>query len=65
MQQPTFNDGDILIGEEFAIKVTRTARGWFAEVAESEHPCAGEYAFGDKWAVISMLVDKVRAMQTA
>jgi len=28
-----FKDGDIIITEHFAVKVTRTGRGWFAEVS--------------------------------
>lgn len=55
-----FEDGDIIITAEFAAKVTRTARGWFAEVADSHHPLNGARVFGDKWAVIPMLLDKVQ-----
>jgi hypothetical protein len=59
MTNPTFNDGDFIITEEFAAKVTRTGRGWFAEVVDAGHPANGLAVFGDKWAVISMLVEKV------
>jgi hypothetical protein len=54
-----FQDGDIIITEHFAVKVTRTGRGWFAEVADSQHPMDGAYAFGDKWFVVPALVEKV------
>jgi hypothetical protein len=58
MTNPTFNDGDIIITEEFAAKVTKTGRGWFAEVVDAAHPANGQAVFGDKWAVLSMLVEK-------
>ncbi len=58
MTNPTFNDGDILITEEFAVKVTRTGRGWFAEVVDAGHSANGTTVFGDKWVVISMLIDE-------
>jgi hypothetical protein len=58
------NDGDIIITENFAVKVTKTGRGWFAEVADSTHPLNGTYVFGDKWFVVIALVEKVhKAMQ--
>jgi hypothetical protein len=55
-----FEDDDVIITEEFAAKVTRTGRGWIAEVADSHHPANGAYVFGDRWAVIPMLLDKVQ-----
>jgi hypothetical protein len=61
MTNPTFQDGDIIITEEFAAKVTKTGRGWFAEVADQQHPLNGLAVFGDKWAVVGVLVDKARA----
>jgi hypothetical protein len=54
-----FQDGDIIITEYFAVRVTRTGRGWFAEVADSGHPMNGTYVFGDKWFVVPALVEKV------
>jgi hypothetical protein len=54
-----FRDGDIIITENFAAKVTRTGRGWFAEVSDSHHPLDGAYVFGDKWFVVPALVEKV------
>ena len=60
-----FEDGDI-ITEHFAVRVTRTGRGWFAEVADSGHPMDGAYVFGDKWFVVPELVEKVsREVATA
>jgi hypothetical protein len=55
-----FQDGDIIITEYFAVKVTKTGRGWFAEVCDSQHPLNGAYVFGDKWFVVPALVEKVR-----
>jgi hypothetical protein len=55
-----FQDSDIIITEHFAVKVTRTGRGWFAEVSDSHHPMDGAYVFGDKWFVVPALVEKVR-----
>lgn len=55
-----FEDGDVIITEEFAAKVSRTGRGYFAEVADSHHPMNGAYVFGDRWYVIGALVEKVR-----
>jgi hypothetical protein len=40
---PDFQDGDIIITEHFAVKVTKTGRGWFAEVVDSHHPMNGAY----------------------
>lgn len=54
-----FRDGDIIITEHFAAKVTKTGRGWFAEVADAQHPMNGAYVFGDKWFVVPALVEKV------
>jgi hypothetical protein len=54
-----FQDGDIIITERFAVKVTKTGRGWFAEVYDSQHPMNGLYVFGDKWFVVPELVEKV------
>jgi hypothetical protein len=54
-----FQDGDIIITEHFAARVTRTGRGWFAEVCDSQHPMDGAYVFGDKWFVLPALVEKV------
>jgi len=54
-----FEDGDIIITKHFAVKVTRTGRGWFAEVSDSQHPLNGAYVFGDKWFVVPALVEKV------
>jgi hypothetical protein len=54
-----FHDGDIIITEHFAVKVTKTGRGWFAEVSDSQHPMNGAYVFGDKWFVVPALVEKV------
>jgi hypothetical protein len=60
-----FQDGDIIITEHFAAKVTRTGRGWFAEVCDAAHPLNGKLAvFGDKWAVVGMLVDKVAGVMS-
>ena len=56
---PSFNDGDIIITEEYAARVTRTGRGWWAEVADVFHPANGLAVFGDKWAVLSMLREEV------
>lgn len=56
-----FQDGDIIITENFAVKVTKTGRGWFAEVADEQHPMNGAYVFGDKWFVVAGLVNKVRS----
>lgn len=55
-----FQDDDIIITEHFAVKVTKTGRGWFAEVSDSQHPMNGAYVFGDKWFVVPALVEKVR-----
>ena len=55
-----FRDGDIIITEHFAVKVTKTGRGWFAVVSDSHHPLDGAYVFGDKWFVVPALVEKVR-----
>jgi hypothetical protein len=41
------------------VKVTRTGRGWFAEVADVHHPMDGLYVFGDMWFVVPALVEKV------
>ena len=54
-----FQDGHIIITEHFAVRVTRTGRGWFAEVADAQHPQNGAYVFGDKWFVVPELVEKV------
>ena len=55
-----FRDGDVIITEHFAVKVTRTGRGWFAEVSDTQHPYNGAYVFGDKWFVVPALVERVR-----
>ncbi len=55
-----FEDGDVIITEEFAVKVTRTGRGWFAEVADAQHPSNGAHVFGDKWFVVGALVERVQ-----
>lgn len=55
-----FEDGDVIITEEFAVKVTKTGRGWFAEVADAQHPANGLYVFGDKWFIVGALVEKVQ-----
>jgi hypothetical protein len=55
-----FQDGDIIITETFAIKVTKTGRGWFAEVADAASEFNGMEVFGDRWYVIPALVEKVR-----
>ena len=54
-----FQDGGIIITEHFAVKVTKTGRGWFAEVSDSHHPLDGAHVFGDKWFVVPALVEKV------
>jgi hypothetical protein len=54
-----FHDRDIIITEHFAVKLTKTGRGWFAEVSDSHHPMNGAYVFGDKWFVVLALVEKV------
>ena len=54
-----FQDNDIIITGHFAVKVTKTGRGWFAEVSDSHHPMNGAYVFGDKWFVVPELVEKV------
>ena len=54
-----FRDGDIIITEHFAMKVTNTGRGWFAEVSDSQHPQNGAYVFGNKWVFVPGLVEKV------
>jgi hypothetical protein len=60
-----FRDGDIIITEHFAVKVTKTGRGWFAEVSDSHHPQNGAHVFGDKWFVVPALVEKVSRETTA
>jgi hypothetical protein len=55
-----FEDGDVIITEEFAVKVTRTGRGWIAEVTDAQHPANGTHVFGDKWFVVGALVEKVQ-----
>jgi hypothetical protein len=55
-----FRDDDIIITEHFALKVTKTGRGWFAEVSDAQHPANGAYVFGDRWFVVPALVEKVR-----
>jgi hypothetical protein len=55
-----FEDGDVIITEEFAVKVTKTGRGWIAEVADAQHPANGAYVFGDKWFVVGALAEKVQ-----
>jgi hypothetical protein len=60
-----FQDGDIIITQDFAVKVTKTGRGWFAEVCDEHHPLNGLLCvFGDKWFVVGALVEKARAVMT-
>ncbi|MDQ3919972.1 MAG: hypothetical protein M3348_16020 [Acidobacteriota bacterium] len=56
-----FEDGDVIITEDFAVKVIKTGRGWIAEVADAQHPANGTYVFGDKWFVVVALVEKVQS----
>jgi hypothetical protein len=58
-----FQDGDIIITENFAIKVTKTGRGWFAEVSDEFSLFNGVSVFGDRWYVIPALVEKVAGLE--
>lgn len=55
-----FQDGDTFITQDFAITVTKTGRGWFAEVSDAQHPLNGLTVFGDKWWVVGVLIEKAR-----
>lgn len=54
-----FKDGDIIITEHFAVRVTMTGRNRFAGVSDCRHPMDGAYVLGDKWFVVPALVEKV------
>lgn len=60
-----FQDGDTIITQDFAVIVTKTGRGWFAEVADAGHHLNGLTVFGDKWYVVGALVEKARGVMAA
>jgi hypothetical protein len=62
MTAPDFQDGDIIITQDFAVTVTKTGRGWFAEITDPYHPLNGLAVFGDKWYVVPALVKQARGV---
>jgi hypothetical protein len=59
-------DNEIIITEEFAVKVYKTGRGVIAEVADSHSPFNGMYVLASIRAyAVPMLLDKVKEARHA
>jgi hypothetical protein len=59
-------DNEIIITEEFAVKVYQTGRGVIAEVADSYSPFNGTYVLASIRAyALPMLLDKVNEVRHA
>ena len=59
-------ENEIIITEEFAIKVYKTGRGVIAEVADSHSPFNGMYVLASIRAyALPMLLDKIREARHA
>lgn len=60
----TKTHSEIVIGKEYAIELTRTGRGWFAEVKDAGSPFNGAYALGSIPAhAIAALEQKIKDLQ--
>lgn len=59
-------DNEIIITEEFAVKVYKTGRGIIAEVSDSHSPFNGMYVLASVRAyALPMLLDKVKESRRA
>jgi hypothetical protein len=59
-------DNEIIITEDFAVKIYRTGRGVIAEVADSHSPFNGTYVLASIRAyALPMLLDKVKEIRHA
>jgi hypothetical protein len=62
--QQTATETELIITEEYAVELTKTGRGYLAEVKDAHHPMNGVYALGSTHAcALAVLKAKVRELQ--